>query len=231
MIVSYSNDFCFVRIPKCGSTTCSVAIHDSGILAIDDICAEIEGGETDTYRKPVNWSLSEKLLDLHLAQGYNGNIQGMAQMVKHAPFHTMMRAGLVDSEMPCYATFRNPIDRFFSISHFIGLKHDVPADINETWDMFKDGSNVFHQYSEMFRKPQYYWLGENNTVWNIENLDDWLNQFMKDYGGKYTPRHDKKNKRPRDYSAMTKQRQQEVLDHFELDYILWEEALEKANGF
>lgn len=229
MIVSYSGDFCYVRIPKCGSTTCSVSIYDSGILEADDICAEIENScGSDTYRKAINWSLSEKLLDVGLVQTLNCNILNVAQFIRHAPFRVMAKAGLVDPLMPCYAVMRNPIDRFFSIAHFIATKHDVPKDINETWDRFASGQDVFYQYTRMFRQPQHYWLGEDNTVWNIENLNYWLRQFIEERGGSYEPRHDKGNDRHRDYSAMTKDRQLQLLDRFQEDLQLWEEAYRKA---
>lgn len=232
MIVSYNHDFCFVRIPKCGSTTCSVSIYDSGILEEDDICAEIEHSEgSETYRKPINWTVNERLLDLHLVHGgyYNDDVASVPQFVRHAPFHTMLRAGLVDEQMPCYAVMRNPLDRFFSIAEFIGTKHDVPKDINETWDKYYDGEDVFYQYSMMMRRPQHYWLGNENTVWNIEHLDYWLKSFIEERGGKYVARHDKKNDRYREHQWMTKDRQFQLLDLFEEDLVLWEESLIEAS--
>lgn len=81
MIISYSNDFAFIRIPKTGSTSAAVMIYDSDILDKKiDYCTGIENGSFSehkdepeglrsvdgTGRDSFNMSFDYKLLDEEL---------------------------------------------------------------------------------------------------------------------------------------------------------------------
>lgn len=81
MIISFSKNFAFIRIPKTGSTSAVTALYDSGILDSSiDICTGIEDGsfgstkdEPDglrssdgTGRDPINYHTNYNILDENL---------------------------------------------------------------------------------------------------------------------------------------------------------------------
>jgi hypothetical protein len=247
MIISYSENFCFIRIPKSASTTAEVGLYDMGFVdeSYGDICSGIEGSpDTDpedvmSDRKSINYpsAFSEvqlALLDTNMVSDieYINNIQRHRQHVWHTPYHMLLSTGLIDDDIECIGTIRNPVDRFVSITYYLsefGDSEKIMSNPNETWDKFKNNINTFLTWDDMFRKPQHYFVKENATLWNVDNLYDWLQKFVKERGKEYIkPYHHKNNKKSQKIQ-LTKDRQQEILDMYEKDFLLWEQSYREFN--
>jgi|DEB0MinimDraft_6_1074348.scaffolds.fasta_scaffold00194_37 hypothetical protein len=241
MIISYSNDFVLVRIPKTASTTCVAGLYDMGAVVESegDLCPGVEASmeyeSEDSTRSGVNWGSwitgVTEILDPNMyCREDPRHRQLYRQHVWHTGFHRLVEVGLVDEDMPCVSTIRHPVDRFLSINAFLGKHTRVPErDPNSTWDQYKNGDEVFGMWENMFRLHQDYYVPEHATLWNIENLYDWMKRFAKEKGLVYKePIYFKNNKKYRTVS-LTSDREQEILDHFEKDFLLWEQAFREFN--
>lgn len=242
MIISYSDDFVFVRIPKNASTTCVVGLYDMGFVneSEGDMCTGIESGigyttdVEDSERKGINWprESSLPLLDVNLKM--NGadanNYQVHEQHIKHAPYKRLVEVGLIDDDMPCVSTIRHPVSRFKSIISFLSLDVEVPtSDPNECWDLFKCGKRTFGDYHNMFKYPQSYYVSENATLFNVENIYDWLEKFAKEKGREYKKPAYYKNNKGSQKISLTKDREKEIIDWFQDDFLLWEQSYREFN--
>lgn len=251
MIISYSNDFVFVRIPKCASTTCAVGLYDMGLVVESegDICSGIEGsdhGQNKTEgrgsgRLPINYpyggsKTQNPLLDHNLVNfgQFVNDTKVHRQHIWHTPYHKMVEVGLVEEGMPCVSTIRHPVSRFMSIVSYLttfGKKSDyvLSEDPNSAWDRFKEGEVTFSMWDALFKAPQNYFVPEGATLFNVENTYDWLERFSKEKGVEYIkPEHFKNNKENQKI-LLTEARQQEIMEWFEDDLLLWEKSYREFN--
>lgn len=244
MIISYSNDFVFVRVPKCASTTCVVGLYDMGFVneSEGDMCSGIEGSGDDgpeSGRKPINWPRGDSrvttaLLDHNMvtAGQHINNPNVHRQHIWHSPYHKVVESGLVEEGMPCVSTIRHPVDRFVSITAYIGQfskGENVETDPNKAWDRFKSGDRVFALWDDMFKLPQNYFVSDDAQLWNVENTYDWLKRFALEKGFEYNQPYHFKNNKKNQKLGLSDKRQQEILDWFEDDYLLWEKAYREFN--
>lgn len=208
-----------------------------------DICSGIEeDSKLDTSssrRTPINYpeAFSEvqlNLLDTSMISDleYSRDIKRHRQHVWHTPYHMLLKTGLIDDDMKCIGTIRNPVDRFVSISYYVAKFRDskkIVSDPNENWDKFKNNINTFLTWDDMFRKPQHYFVKEGATLWNVENVYDWLKIFAKERGKEYVKPYHFKNNKKYQKIKLTKDRQQEILDMYEKDFLLWEQSYREFN--
>jgi hypothetical protein len=243
MIVSYSENFCFIRIPKSASTTAEVGLYDMGFIdeSYGDICSGIEGdGDSKllSNREPINYPhpVSEvqlKLLDEEIVffkEDIN-DVKKLRQHIWHTPYKKLLSSGLIDNNIECISTIRNPIERFVSITYYIGkfTEGSTSHDPNVAWDRFKNDIPTFSAWDAMFKKPQHYYVKEGATLWNVDNLYDWLQRFAKERDREYIkPNHYKNNKKNQKIQ-LTQDRQQEILDMYEKDFLLWEQSYREFN--
>ena len=250
MIISYSNDFVFVRIPKCASTTCVVGLYDMGMVVESegDICSGIEGSDSrevehsgkGSSRHPVNypWGNSRTqnpLLDHKLVNDgrHINDIPVHRQHIWHTPYHKIVEVGLAEEGMPCVSTIRHPVSRFMSIVSYLysfsKIEEGLSEDPNGAWDRFKDDEVVFSKWDALFKVPQNYFVPEGATLFNVENTYEWLERFAKEKGVEYIkPKHFKNNKENQKI-LLTKERQQEIMSWFEDDLLLWEKSYREFN--
>lgn len=254
MIISYSNDFIFIRIPKCASTTCVVGLYDMGFVNEEegDISTGIEAGtvnladgnnhkafnEIDSGRKPINWPYGDSptilpLLDHNMvnANQHIMNANAHRQHIWHSPYSKFVESGLIEEGMPCVSTIRHPVDRWISITAYVGSfsKKENTTDPNVSWERFKNEEETFDMWSNMFKLPQHYYVSDDAQLWNVENVYDWLKRFAKEKGIVYNQPYHFKNNKKRQKIPLTENRKQEIMDYFEKDFLLWEKAYREFN--
>jgi len=245
MIISYKNNFALISIPKCGTHSIEPAVRMSGILdpAID-ICTRVHNSHDELNFEHIRLQ-HEKTLP-------NTSVQSMSQMLPqnnvtslcHFSWRELLEKKLVTEDMQCIAVVRHPVDRFLSIvSYALFDKRGVPWDIktnhaigqggkgiyNCFWDNFYSSVGTANQplpYSSVFLRKQTSFLDDNPTVYKIENLAPRITELIESFGGKAPPiGHENKSKpRPANDRLLTKERQQQLLDFYQDDFILWEKA-------
>lgn len=137
MIISYKNNFIFIRIPKAGSTSASAMIYDSGVLDKDiDICFTIDSGsfskkkganidtnglktDDNTGRAALNMAYNRKLVDEKLLGNYFSTKDKAGTHLMHTTWSMLDKNNLIETDMICYSTIRHPVDRFISICYFV----------------------------------------------------------------------------------------------------------------
>jgi len=126
MIVSYENNFVFIRIPKCASTTSEYIIRESNIInPYIDICTGVE--EADTYETYwAGWNggrYSQSHILPHINTKHLHNFfpipPHLMTEIKHLKWEQLLQTGLVTKNMECIAVLRNPLDRFLSVARFL----------------------------------------------------------------------------------------------------------------
>ena len=243
MIISYSNDFVFIRIPKCASTTCVVGLYDMGFVneSEGDICTGIEGdkiSKDDSVRDSINWPKRHggktliPLIDPNLVthSSHVTDTRVHRQHIWHSPYKKIVEVGLIDDGMPCVSTIRHPVSRFLSITGYLSSEFkQISSDPNETWDLFKNDYNVFGDYHDMFKVPQNYYVCEGATLFNVENTYDWIEKFTKEKGYEYIQPQHCKNFKHKQKIPLTKGREKEIIDWFKDDFLLWEQSYREFN--
>jgi hypothetical protein len=241
MIICYSKKFTFIRIPKTASTTASLLIYDSGVLDhTRDIVLGIEDGTVrhepeGTARRPMNIPNSWDFKPIDIEKP---NFKLHLNRIRHASFNSLVKKQFIKSDMTCYSTIRNPIDRFISIVYFnakYGKENPIqaPEQVNEVWDKFCSGETVFDDADYLLRIPQYTFLNDEPILWNTENIHEHALEFGKKYDvsiSKTIAKAKYSNERVRDWNlCLTKQRQEQVLEMYEKDFLLWENTYKKFN--
>lgn len=263
MIISYSNNFAFIRIPKSGSTSAATMIYDMGILdKSSDLCVKIEdasfGSDTvkrhnglkrsdNTERDGFNIAYNKKLVDESFISPYFEEVKANVfwPFFMHTTWNKIKENGLIEDNMECISTIRHPVDRFISICYFFdaGTKERWPgtyinkllekSGLNGICDEFLSGERTFQSLHEFLSAPQSYYLSDNPTLWNIENLFDWAEDFASLKSGKVIEYYwAKRQIRPRAYfdnKIITLDRQKKLLDKYEKDFLLWENSYKRFN--
>ena len=245
MIISYSENFCFIRIPKSASTTAEVGLYDMGFVdeSYGDICSGIEDDDKLDFkivssREPINYphpgsKVQLRLLDEDIVffKEDIGNVNKLRQHIWHTSYKKLLSSGLIDDGIERISTIRNPIERFVSITYYIGgySKEPIHQDPNVAWDRFKNDIPTFAAWDAMFKKPQHYYVKESATLWNVDNLYDWLERFAKERGKEYVKPYHHKNNKKNQKIKLTEDRQQEILDMYEKDFLLWEQSYREFN--
>lgn len=217
MIISYSRNFCFIRVPKNASTSVSMAMVESGILCPErDYCSpSIEFDQRSMSYHPnvsINTSIKSVL------DNYDRTHHSVTQ------YHEL---GLLDDSMEIISTIRHPIERFESFVKFLYTDPNP----NVAWDHLKecvsknrldksfllfDTQNLYNRMT----KPQHWWFGNDATLWAVEHVDKKLSAFLS------VPCHSCERKSTRQLSEpLTQDRKNEILSHYERDFVFWEQTI------
>ena len=250
MIISYTNNFVVVRVPRAAGTSLAFYFFKSGLIDPKKDLYKIEGSfpswqDFDEYI--ANEGLSFKTLpkDLYSLESLEG---------VRRPFFDLAEKGAVLPDMPCVASIRKPTERFASIfayacedsKRFIATQNgevgdgiktmlgaefpDKDADINMLWDFAMEtyftgtAKNLFHQQCHFFP--------DHAEVFNIENIHDHASKFISERGGVVAdPIELRKNpdiftpdQTETILSKLTPDRRQALEDTFAKDFELWEKA-------
>lgn len=141
MIICYSRNFAFIRIPKSGSTSAITMLYDMGILNPRiDICSKIEEGsfsknyqgddrlpDDNTSRRAINWRPNWQLIDKRcvdksiksfddFCRPFNRSYYGPQSI--HTTWSILLANKYVNNGIKCISTIRHPVDRFISLCYF-----------------------------------------------------------------------------------------------------------------
>ena len=243
MIISYKNNFALIAIPKCGTHSVEPAVRMSGILDPSiDICTcvynfhnelnfehiRVQYGKISAFVPSLSQVLPKK----------------NTMSLSHISWTYLLEKKLVNEDMKCIAVVRHPVDRFIStVSYGVFNKQGVPRNIeinraistggkgiyNCFWDNFYSSVGAVNQprpYSGVFLNKQTSFLNDDPTVYKIENLVPRITELIESFGGEAPPiGHENKSKpRPANDRLLTKDRQQQILEFYQDDFILWEKA-------
>lgn len=216
MIISYSRKFCFIRVPKAGSTTAAMSIVDSGVLdANTDYCSNSiefcqQGREPYAHQVPAL----------------------LAHDRTHQSVHQYRELGMLPDDFAIYSTIRNPVDRFCSMVRFL-FRDTNP---NRVWDVVSDwiehdtfdASALLYSTQNLRDRivlPQHAWFGDDATLWCVEHLDAHLENFL----GHVPPRERVNPRQSR--GALTPDNHDAILSHYAQDFALWSDNLAPPRGF
>lgn len=228
MIICYSENFCFIRVPKAASTSCTGAILASGLVnPVTDYCsksAEFNHGD---------------VLESHRGLYYNRCMSlGISRLLEkkdrtHHSISQYRALNLIPDNMEIISTVRHPVCRFLSFVKFLYKDTDP----NAAWDhwqecirdqKFKNKSTVFgfqNAYNRMF-KPQHWWWGPEATLWPVEHIDRCLSDFLTKHGVHHVPVHHRLSQRFLS-NELSKHRKKQILDVYQQDFLFWEETISK----
>lgn len=228
MIICYSKNFCFIRVPKSASTTASLGLVNSGIINPElDYCSiSIEFDQLD--------NLAGKA-EIFKNTSVGADIKSLLQKKDrtHHSFSYYDDLGLIPQGMQVYSTIRHPVERFLSFVKFIYKDPDP----NSAWDHWKESMNkscldksplLFNTQNlkdRMF-KPQHWWFGNNAKLWPSFLVDTCLRSFLRSQG--YSYNKEKYRVSQRQLSApLAKCKIDEILSIYNKDYLLWKSVERK----
>jgi hypothetical protein len=253
MIISYSNNFSVIRVPKTGSTSLVFYFFKSGLLDFNEDIHAIEGDF-------LNWEGLEEHYKQHKLNYLElpNNLYGSFMLKKiNISFNELSAKGAVLHNMPCVASIRNPLEWVASLFYYTRLRRDlnssdpkafidlgnehVPHSVgfkdenygnpNDYWDYVKE--NWTEQLVIDHLKPQSSYFPEQAELFNFENIHEHASKFILDRGGKIEERIEmRKNNTDKLSSFLTElssDRKQDIQDTYAKDFVLWENAYSVYN--
>lgn len=233
MIISYKHNFVYISVPKCASTSAVKAITQSRILDKKmDIWPGKNPGSIQHLKFSKQWQTPWGYKWSHKVSMASNPV--LHPSMRYVSWDQLLKGGLVKETMDCFATVRNPIDRFLStISYFLSRRgiDAKDSDYSRFWDTLDDVDNEdeliksFNNRTYLIRSQTSY-LSDNPTAFKIENFEPRIRELIQQFGGT-VPSIQHANatiERPPTDQLLTKERQQQILDFYEDDLILWENA-------
>jgi len=212
VILSYSNNFVVVRVPKTGSTSLILYFLKSGLIdKVKDIFVEeVENMAVvfEEYEQNYGFDYSKYPLT------HKGNL--------HRTFNDLRDKGAVKSDMPCVATIREPLARMSSWFNYslVLNKNAKPTKHSDP--------NVFWSDAKHILPPQVSFFPEHATLFNTENLHEHVSKYILDKGGKVEKRIEARknvnNAVDEFLEKLTSSTKQDILDTYSKDFELWEKA-------
>ena len=232
MIISYKHNFAVVNIPKCGSNSTAKVIGDSGIL---DEKQDIWPGRKTPIKHPAFLYPRTKPWN----KPWRGKLRTTSRPVlnsgaRHLPWELLIDLGLAKETMECIAFVRNPIDKVLSAISFFFETRGVEikeSDFSYFWDGYLADSDEerideFKMRGAYTMEYQHSYLNQDPTVYKLENFGPRITELVERCGGtvKEVLHLNKSKERPSNDQLLTKERQQQILDFYADDFILWENA-------
>jgi hypothetical protein len=222
---------------KSGQIVCVLVPRDAGRYFLQDsgIAQELSEIFSD-----------EGYVDIHWVPTVNSP-PNTHIFLRHMTWNDLMQRGLVNQNMQCIATIRHPVDRFLSaVSHYLFLDHATQGvensgdAYNNFWDRFmscpekltrhaetndEDFDHAVCLFKSFLGKKQTDFLSDQAIVWQSKNFAPQITALVEQCGGTITgiPHVRKFDRPPRD-ALLTKDRQQQILEFYQDDFILWEKA-------
>ena len=152
----------------------------------------------------------------------------------HMPWELLIELELAKESMECIAFIRNPIDRVLSALSFFFKSRRVDfqeSDFSYFWDGYLADSDEgrideFKTRGAYTMEHQHSFLNDNPTVYKLENFGPRITELVERCGGtvKEVLHLNKSEERPPNDQLLTKERQQQILEFYQDDFILWEKA-------
>lgn len=193
MIVSYENNFVFVRVLKVGSTSCQAMLVDSGILGEADIYT---GYRNDVNDVPVS---GKNLPSLTVEQVRGVSPYAIPKdilvenqlfpLLGHLTPTEMVRLGIISEtqlqNMTLVGVIREPIQRFISAWFFSCYLEKVPNNREALINKLETSCEV-HTFLGKTQKNFFEYEGElvkNRLVWETKSLNESISHFVAENNG------------------------------------------------
>jgi len=227
MLISNSNNFVFIRVPKTGSTSALFYFLNSGLYD--------ESKDNLVIEQPfISWSEMEK----HFTEYPDNYIEAAMPLLRerrlltysdvHASYSELIGQGKASKDTPCYSVIRNPIDWLSSIYYYekkMAHADAIKKDLNEfCYAACIKGESVSPKHAKRLQSS---YFPEHAKLWNTENLHEHAVNDITALGGKVDKKIyvRKTHSTPKDYQSLISQ---EVIQMIELKYLkdfeLWEKA-------
>jgi len=246
MIISYSNNFVVIRVPRAAGTSLAFYFFKSGLIDPHTDVYKIEGSFA-SWQEFDQYISTEGLEFANLPKELK-SVEKLAPVRR--TFDDLRAKSAVSADMPCVATIRNPLERLASVYAYIckdveraiakngGIKNSfvqelvdkVTPNVNMYFDFIMEhynGSKPIHQW---FAQSHYF--PDHAELFNIENIHEHANKFISDRGGVVSERIELRrnpdiftpDQTETVFADLTADRRQKILDTFEKDFVLWEKA-------
>lgn len=246
MIISYSNNFVFIRTPRAAGTSMAFYLFKSGLIDPQKDVYKVEGSFS-------NWEDFDQFISKEGIEFANlpPELKSIEQLSPvRRTFEELRAKSAIPADMPCVTTIRNPLERL--ASGYAYICRDVQRAVDENngvigpelqpfFDKVIPNVNVFFDYiMEHFNgaKMQHKWYAQSHyfpdhaEVFNIENLHQHASKFISEKGGvvsdpielRRNPHIFTPDQTEKIFADLTPDRRQKILDTFEKDFVLWEKA-------
>jgi hypothetical protein len=251
MIISYSNNFVFIRTPRAAGTSMAFYLFKSGLIDPQTDVYKVEGSFS-TWKDFDQFISTDGLEFANLPRELK-SLESMAPVRR--TFDDLRAKSAIAADMPCVTTIRNPIERMASgyayicrdVETHIASNNGVITDgVQELLDKCTPNVNAYWDYVlEHYNgtKPMHQWYAQSHyfpdhaEVFNIENLHQHASKFISEKGGVVSdPIELRRNtdvftpdQTETVFADLTSDRRQKILDTFEKDFVLWEKAYSVYN--
>ena len=246
MIISYSNNFVFIRTPRAAGTSMAFYLFKSGLI----------DPKTDIYKVEGSFSTCEDFDQFISTDGLEfanlpRELKSLEKMAAvRRTFDDLRAKSAIQADMPCIATIRNPIERMASGYAYIcrdtqraiddnhgaitsgvqWLIDNVTPNVNMYWDTalaHYNGSQPMHKWY-----TQSHYFPDHAEVFNIENLHQHASKFISEKGGTVSePIELRRNtdiftpdQTETVFADLTDDRRQAMTDLFAKDFEIWEKS-------
>lgn len=246
MIISYSNNFVFIRTPRAAGTSMAFYLFKSGLIDPQTDIYKVEGSFS-TWEEFDQFISSDGLEFANLPRELK-SLESMAPVRR--TFDDLRAKSAIPADMPCIATIRNPLERMASGYAYIckdveravnERKGKIGPGLRELLDKLTPNVNMYLDYAmEHYNgtKPMHQWYAQSHyfpdhaELFNIENIHEHANKFISDRGGVVSDRIELRrnphiftpDQTETIFADLTADRRQKILDTFEKDFVLWEKA-------
>ena len=246
MIISYSNNFVFIRTPRAAGTSTAFYLFKSGLVDPKTDVYKVEGSFASW--KDFDKFISEEGLEFANLPRELKSLESMAAVRR--TFDDLRAKSAIAADMPCIATIRNPIERMASgyayicddvETHIANNNGVVAPGVQILLDNLTPNVNMYVDYAmEKLNSSNngYGWYAQSHyfpdhaELFNIENIHEHANKFISDRGGVVSERIELRRNphifTPEQtetvFADLTPDRRQKILDTFAKDFELWEKA-------
>jgi hypothetical protein len=251
MIISYSNNFVFIRTPRAAGTSMAFYLFKSGLIDPKTDIYKVEGSFS-TWEDFDQFISTDGLEFANLPRELK-SLESMAPVRR--TFDDLRAKSAIPADMPCIATIRNPLERMASGYAYIckdveravnERKGKIGPGLRELLDKVTPNVNAYWDYAlEHYNgtKPMHQWYAQSHyfpdhaEVFNIENLHQHASKFISEKGGVVSdPIELRRNtdvftpdQTEIIFADLTPDRRQAMQDLFAKDFELWEKAYAKFN--
>ena len=246
MIISYSNNFVFIRTPRAAGTSMAFYLFKSGLIDPKTDIYKVEGSFS-TWEDFDQFISTDGLEFANLPRELK-SLESMAPVRR--TFDDLRAKSAIQADMPCIATIRNPIERMASGYAYIcrdveahiasnngviasGVQHlldNVTPNVNMYWDYALQHFNGEKPMHKWYRQCDYF--PDHAEVFNIENLHQHASRFISEKGGvvsdpielRRNPDIFTPDQTETVFSDLTADRRQAMQDLFAKDFEIWEKA-------
>lgn len=246
MIISYSNNFVFIRTPRAAGTSMAFYLFKSGLIDPQTDIYKVEGSFS-TWEDFDQFISTDGLEFANLPKELK-SLESLA--AARRTFDDLKAKSAIQADMPCIATIRNPIERMASGYAYIcrdvethiannngvatsGVQHlldNVTPNVNMYWDYafnHYNGSQPLHKWY-----TQSHYFPDHAEVFNIENLHQHASKFISEKGGVVSdPIELRRNtdiftpdQTETVFADLTADRRQAMTDLFAKDFEIWERS-------